>query len=236
MRLSGSRLHLAVLCSYSFREDVDVPERESGAAAKLGSEAHSFVESAMSSKAGGPWSEDAARIGGQAVAWLQDVDVPTSLELAIVYDAATDTARRVEAKGHREYGDLKPSEIPTTLDLLWDYPDEDCVEVRDLKTGKREHAHMEQLEIQALAAARLFGRSKARVGFLFARKTKCDADPLVELDAAALDAIAWKVASVVSGIPTATPITGQHCWLCPLGRDACPAFLYPAMVKEMGII
>lgn len=233
MRLSGSRYHLALLCSYAFRSDVHVSEKAPGAAAVLGSESHAFTDATYNGRDPGPVSEDAKRIGGQAVAWLRDVDVPTAMEIAIVYDAGTDTARRVEAKGHREYGELGPLEVPTTLDIVWDYPDEDCVEVRDLKTGKKDHAHFEQLEIQALAAARLFGRSKARVGFLWARKTKADADPLVELSAEHLDGVGWQLASLMLGLPTAEPIMGQHCWLCPLGRAACPAYQEPTEADRM---
>lgn len=227
MRLSGSRYHLALACSYAFRSDVHVTEREPGAAAVLGSEAHGYVEAKLAGVEPGLVSEDARRIGEKACAWLEDVDVPTGVEIAIVYDAGTDTARRVHLKGHREYGELGQLEIPMTLDLLWDLPEEDCVVIRDLKTGKKEHAHMEQLEMQALGATRLLGRSKARVGFLWARKTKTEAPPLVELSADDLEAAAWRAASVMLGIPTAKPITGQQCWFCPLGRNACPAHLEP---------
>jgi hypothetical protein len=233
VRVSGSRFHLALACSYAFRSDVRVVEREPGAAAVIGSEAHGYVEAKALGLPPPPVSEDAQRIGERACAWLDDVDIPTAVEIAIVYDAGTDTARRVHLKGHREYGELGQLEIPTTLDLLWDLPEEDCVVIRDLKTGKKEHAHMEQLEIQALAATRLLKRSKARVGFLWARKTKTEADPLVELSAVDLEAAAWRVASVMLGIPTAQPITGQHCWLCPLGRSACPAFQEPTEEERM---
>lgn len=193
----------------------------------LGNEAHGYVEAKVQGFEPPPVSDDAKRIGETACAWLDDVDVPTGVEIAIVYDAGTDTARRVHPKNHREYGELGQLEIPMTLDLFWDLPEEDCVVIRDLKTGKKEHAHVEQLEMQALGLTRLLGRSKARVGFLWARKTKTEAPPLIELSASDLEAAAWRAASVMLGIPTSTPVTGQQCWLCPLGRAACPAHQEP---------
>lgn len=225
MRLSGSRYHLAVLCGYAFRPDIHVPERPPGPAALLGTETHSYVEAKKKGEDVAFYSPDAIRIGERAVAWLEDVDVPTAIEIPIVYDAEADTARRVEAKGHREYGDVHEMEIPVTLDLVWVY--DDHVVVRDLKTGSKSHAHREQLIIQALAATRLYGKRRARVGFLWARKTKADADDLEELDEATLEAESWRVASVLRSIPRARPMTGTHCFYCPLGRDMCPAHQQP---------
>lgn len=233
LRLSASRYHLALACSYPFRSDVAVIDRPPGAAALLGSEVHGYVEAQLVGVEPGLVSEEAKRIGERACAWLDDVDVPSGVEIAIVYDAGTDTARRVHLKGHREYGELGQLEIPMTLDLYWDLPEEDCVVIYDLKTGKKEHAHQEQLEMQALGLTRLLGRSKARVGFLWARKTKTEPSPLVELSADDLEAASWKAASVMLGIPTAKPITGQQCWFCPLGRSACPAYREPTEEERM---
>lgn len=153
----------------------------------------------------------------------------TACEIKLVYDTATDTARQVdEAKypGARNYGPCAWSEIPVTLDLVWDVPAFDGVVVRDLKTGKKDYAHREQLLVQALAASRFYGRKKARIGFLWGRKTKCEADSLEMLDEAALEEASWEFAAVMAGIPVARPLTGQHCFFCP-GRSVCPAHASP---------
>lgn len=223
MRLSGSRYHLAIVCSYPFRPDVAVMEREPGKAAQLGTEVHDYVEKVASGAdvAPGLYSEEARRVGDRALTWLREVDPPTHLEIAIVYNAETDTARRIVGRGHRDYGELAPMEIPVTLDLVWVY--EDHVVVRDLKTGSKSHAHREQLVIQALAATRLFDKPEAHIGFLWARKTKCEADPLETLTADMLEAESWAAASVLRQIPSARPVTGSQCFFCPVGRESCPA-------------
>ncbi len=229
MRLTGSRYHLAVLCAYGFRPDVEVVERPVGKSAEVGTETHSFVESSL---AGHDMSslffgEDATRIGTQAVTWLATQPKHTACEIKLVYHAVNDTARIVDDAsypGPRNYGPLANEEIPVTLDLVW--VESDSVTVRDLKTGKKENAHREQLLVQALAASRFYGKSKARIGFLFARKTKVDPTPLEDLDETALDEASWEVARVLLGTATARPMRGQHCWFCD-ARPVCPAHEAP---------
>jgi hypothetical protein len=163
---------------------------------------------------------EAYPVARQANAWLDGADVPAAVEIAIVYDAAADTARALPRGKHRDYGELGPMELPTTLDLVW--LADDHVVVRDLKTGSRSHAKIEQLYIQALAASRLYGVERARVGFLWARKTKCEADPLDEIGPGELEAESWRAASVMRRLPMAEPQPGAHCWFCP-AKEVCPA-------------
>lgn len=224
MILSGSRYHLALVCAYPFRPDVSCPERPGGEAAKIGTSTHTLVECHFTGEEKTTDRELEARpIANQAIKWLSLHPRPTAVEVAIIYNAYTDTAREVKGAGHRNYGTLDPGDIPTTLDLVWTSPDSDVVTVRDLKTGSRSHAHVEQLEIQALAASRLYGKKRAQHGFLWARKTKCDGDPLEEMGPGELEAESWRAASAVRSLPMAMPVTGSHCYLCPLGRENCPA-------------
>jgi hypothetical protein len=167
-----------------------------------------------------PEELEAAPIARRALDWIAQGPAPYASEVAIIYDAATDTARKVEPTGPREYGAIGPTEIPTTLDLVWIH-DDDTITIRDLKTGKKP-AHMEQLYIQALAATRLYGKQRARVGFLWARRTKCEADPLEDLGPGELEAESWRAASVLRRLPVAQPVSGDACWFCP-ARPQCPA-------------
>lgn len=230
MRLTGSRYHLAVLCGWAFRPDVEVEDNVRSEASALGSEAHAYVEAKHLKLDTNAlfFSPEAERIGGQVTYWLDEAGIPSACEKKIVYDASTDTAREVDEKkypGPRNYGPTTLTEIPVTLDLLW-LDSDDELTVRDLKTGQKAYAHREQLVIQALASTRLYKRRHANVGFLWGRKTKCDADPVERLDAEALEAAAWEVAAVVTSIPNARPVTGQHCFFCP-GRSICPAHQQP---------
>jgi hypothetical protein len=229
-KLSGSKYHLALLCAYPFRPDVVWPDRPAGTSAKVGNATHAIVEVGQRRRIErNPYLADpvvdceleAYPLARRANAWLDEVSVPRAVEVAIIYDAATDTARLAPSGGHREYGALGPMEIPTTLDLVW--TDAEEVTVRDLKTGQKRYAHVEQLYIQALAASRLYGLSRAKVGFLWARKTKCEADSLEDLGPGELEAESWRAASVMRRLPVAQPEPGDHCFSCPLGREMCPA-------------
>lgn len=229
MILSGSKFHLATLCSYPF-SGVQVPESEPGDAARLGSEVHAYLQDGIEGTlVTSMYSKEAAAIGERLLAWVRDAGGAPLSELAIVYDAEKDTARQVRPTTARDYGPIGPMEIPVTLDLLW--VEEDHVIVRDAKSGRREYAHREQLVIQALAATRLLGKRWAKVGFLWGRKTKCEADPLEVLSEEQLEAESWRVASVLRGLPTSRPVTGKHCFFCELGPrkapGACPAYQQP---------
>lgn len=236
-RVSGSKYGLAQVCSYWARVDVVCPPRPVGEAAHVGTAVHAHVEHRQRLRMGEApvgsgagvlvtdYDAQAWPMVRQANLWLDTTDVPTHVEIPIVYDAATDTARLAEMSGPRGYRDVGPMQIPTTLDLLW--VGKDHIDVLDLKTGQERHAHGEQLDIQALAASRLFRKTAARVGFLFARKTKVIPPAWRELDEGDLEAEAWKAASVMRALPMAEPQPGPHCWTCPLGKDHCPAHQAP---------
>ena len=232
-RVSGSKYGLAQVCAYWARADVVCPPRSVGDAAKLGTAVHAIVEYEQCARMGhprpapnSPHDLEAYPMARQANAWLAANDVPTYVEVPIIYNAAADTARLAETSGHRGYKGVGPMDIPTTLDLLW--VGHESIDVVDLKTGQERHAHPEQLDIQALAASRLFGKASARVGFLFARKTKVIPPKWRELDEDALAGEAFLAASVMRSLPMAQPNPGPHCFACPLGRDACPAHQAPS--------
>lgn len=230
-RLSASKYHLAVAgCTYWARPDVVWPADKPGSAAMLGTAVHALVEADIRRRMGEQYEAgvddmEAPQIARQATRFLDGMPVPTAVELALVYDAGSDSSRR-GGRG-RDYGAVGVLEMPSTLDLVWHMPNE--VWVIDLKTGSKTHAHEEQLAIQALAAARFYGVPRARVGFLFARKTKCDPPEWRDLSAEDIDAEMWRVSSLLRALPASEPLAGDHCFYCPMGPrkgkpGTCPAY------------
>ncbi len=234
MRLSGSRYHLAVVCSYPVRPDVEVEDRPAGQAARIGTAVHGMVDAYVRGEPEPEFVEalEAAPIARRVLTWLDTQPRPHSSEIAIAYDPTTDTARKLDVTSHRAYGELAPTEVPTTLDLLW--LEDGAVVVRDLKTGAKGSAHVEQLYFQALAATRLLGVSRARVGFLWGRKTKCEADALEELGPGELEVESWRASSIVRRLPVAQPTPGDHCrrYWCP-AFSSCPAHQAPTETERM---
>ena len=71
-------------------------------------------------------------------------------------------------RGEAGYSEVTPSVLIGTLDLV--HVDGDLVTVVDAKSGKLV-TDTEQLRAQAVAASRLYGAKRARVGYVYARKT-----------------------------------------------------------------
>jgi hypothetical protein len=151
--------------------------------------------------------------------------VPWRHEVGLVYDAATDTARELPKGEHRAYGELLPSEIPMTLDLL--HVDGSAGYVADLKGSSfGGHAHVSehaQLATNALAVARAFMLDEVHVYLL-----NMDAGTITPhehvYDAAGLDGIAAQQVARLARIPDSTPQPGAHCadLYCP-ALTVCPA-------------
>ena len=110
--------------------------------------------------------------------------------------------------------------LPMTLDGV--HVAGDLVTVVDLKSGKIVN-DTEQLRAQAVAASRLHGAKRARIGYLYARKTKCDEPKWTELDEDALDAEAGRIGRLLRTLPLAEPVAGEHCWRCD-ARPGCKAY------------
>jgi len=110
-----------------------------------------------------PRDEALARVAPEyrdACSWINPDDVPRGLvEIAYIYDVATDTARCLGRIEHRKYPRCEPSEIPCTIDLV--YSDDGGHDtVRDWKTGHERPgnpATAMQLALNALAVSRCGG-------------------------------------------------------------------------------
>lgn len=224
-----SKLALAHQCAWSFRLDSPRHEREPGAAARIGTLVHTIVEArakgvdarpdVLAPMADPTELAEAAALASPSLLAFVTSRKWTASEIGLVYDARSDVARvgPTRASG---YGSVGAHELPGTLDLV-EVRDE-CVDVLDLKSGKLVQDR-EQLYGQAVAAARFYGVSKARVGYLYARKTKCDEPQWEELDADRLDEEAGRIAKLLRHLPVSKPVANPDCWKCD-SRPSCPAF------------
>jgi hypothetical protein len=223
VRLSMSKMHSE--CLYAFRSDVDAKERPAGREARVGSATHTLAEYHVKGKTESPKIDPhdlaAATIlfEGPLRGWLDKRDW-TACEIGLRYDAEHDVTTLGPRRGDPGYEDIGPMVLPGTLDLVQVV--DDAVWIADLKTGKKDNAHPEQLYAQAVAASRLYGVSTAFVGFVFARKTKCDEPEWEALDGDRLDAEAGRIRRKLRLVPTSEPVLGQGCFYCP-ARDVCPA-------------
>lgn len=153
-----------------------------------------------------------------------------AVELAMAYDCGNDTAREISrGLGDRDYSSCSDDELPGTADVVG--LTADAVVVLDVKTGwARLGRPAESLQLlgYAVAAARLFKRDEAIVGWI--RLT--DGQPRYEyakLDCFALDAAAAAIAEVVEAVRHAElnseplePTISSHCTYCP-SYLRCPA-------------
>lgn len=225
-RLSMSKLWLAMKCGYFARPDVFYSESPPGRAARIGSVTHTLQEvrvtgtdRAIDNVNLEEVIEAQKLMSGPFGAWL-DATEWTTCEIGFRYDAEEDESEQGPRRGEDGYDDHGPMVLKGTLDLV--KVEDDSIDVVDTKTGQPRNAHVEQLYGQAVAAARFYKKDTVRVGFVFPRKTKV-IEPVYEtLDADRLDYEAGRIRRVLRTIPTAQPVTGDHCWMCP-ARTVCPA-------------
>ncbi len=228
-RLSMSRVPLAYLCSYPFAGSRRWEERPSGKEARVGTHTHKRAEchlkgTKFDDTKGDPsdLAESKALFDGPLKGWLESRKW-TASEIGLRYDASTDTTTIGPRRGEPGYDDVGPTILPGTLDLV--EQSDGVLEVWDLKTGQTRYAHAEQLNVQGLAAARLYGVERVKVGFLFIRKTKLIEQPMGELDANRLDEECGRVARVLRRLDVVQPNPGDWCeYRCPMGRANCPAW------------
>lgn len=227
-RLSMSRIGLAHECSYWARNDLEYSESPSGRAARIGSLVHLFAEALVTGrnvKAENVDLEELAEARGIMTgpfrAWIEGRKW-RSCEEGLRYDASADRAEVGPRRGEPRYDDHGPMVLKGTLDLVADNED-GSLDVIDIKTGQKQHTNVDQLYAQAVAASRRYGVTTVRVGFVFPRKTKCDAPEMETLDADRLDEEAGRIRRTLRLLPTSGPEPGKHCWKCPLGWTDCPA-------------
>lgn len=224
--ITPSKAHLIDACLYALRDDV--PRKvgdESGPRAKLGTMVHLMVYAAVIFGSSEPPTVDDPEAMGMARNALSRLGGmrPTLCEAGFVYDTRNDIAMLGPARGEPGYDTAPPGCVRGTWDLVWHMPGVGVI-VWDLKTGKYDGAHKEQLRMQGLAAARLYRETMADTQFLFVRKTKSELRPGDMMRADDLDAEAGRLHRAVRQLPMAKPTPGDHCYRCDIGRDFCPAW------------
>lgn len=224
-----SKYPLSLLCSYSFRPDVDAEERPPGEAARIGTLVHGLVEAYITGRStpaeviDKAELEKAKRIFHGPLKDYLDARKWDACEIGIRYDAETDTAVEGPRRGQPGYDDHGHMIMKGTLDLVR-LVDADTAYVEDLKTGQPRNAHEEQLIAQGVAVARKYGLKRVFVGFLFAKVKSCPEPTWTELDADRIDYEAGRIRKHLRMLPESKPVTGDHCWRCDLGKSRCPAW------------
>ena len=237
--LSPSGWALAEECLYWANGDLYHDRGAPGGAALVGTCVHSMAEAYTKGMIGfgefesinfdGIFSKYAPEVVAVAKpifeslkGWLKKSYKWTHCETGFLYDAETDTSKEWVRRGMDGYHDHGPMQVPGTIDLL--ALDGTTAIIFDIKTGKKQNSHESQLKIQAIGMARLLGVTTCKVGFVYPRKTKVDQVDIGLYMTFELDKIAAEVKATLARVPISTPTPGLHCWRCPLGKAACPAF------------
>lgn len=222
-RLSLSRL---LPCLWWARPDVDCPDDPPGKSARVGTLVHRMSEGHTGlgrsfSQEGVDLHELAKALSifnGPLKGWVEAWAASPGehfVEARLRYDADED--RVFEVPRRDEPGYTRPGSMQVTgeLDFVTVLPD--AIEQIDLKTGKKENSLESQLRGYAILGQRKWQRPVVRSAFLYARKTKVELTPWLELDADAIDAEAGKLRRALRTLPTAERVKGDHCFKCPMG-------------------
>ena len=228
---SASKLQLALTCPAS----VALPQSGSESkAADDGNARHRLLADVIESKT--------TRTDPPLREWLDRVLddeatmgllVGSVAEVSLHWHPATDAAQVLGIRLERAYESVPEGAFFGTADYL--RADADGVMVADLKTGLSEVPHPSrnaQLRFLALAACRVHGLDRARVGLLHAPEGRAPWWEWADIDAFELEVIAAELRRLVERIEWArrdvakgkTPrvVVGEHCTWCP-ARFSCPA-------------
>lgn len=236
--LSASSLHRAFRCQYWLRDDVEWAPETRSRVANLGIVAHAAFQRIAEghlvrldplATEYGLDEREADTLREYVDAWAawasqQDRD-GWMMETKFAYDVATDSARMLTAKDHRDYSERRPGEIAGTEDLGWNR--DGLAYTLDYKSGAGWHvagpSENEQIKFLLLARVRAFGLRKGVGSILHVRDTSTflrDA-PMDALDLAAFAGQLYEL--LAKDIARAVPEVGPHCRYCP-AKPSCPAF------------
>jgi hypothetical protein len=243
-RLSASKVALASRCLHWARTDVPEATDSDTRSRRIGSGFHEFAEkhpdvdmSAVAAR----WNLRASELDAVDelyaawCGWWPEYLGARAVEreVGFAWNTATNTARRLQKREHRDYSDCAWSEIPMTVDALILGDSE--VEVLDLKTSyedisAEEHA---QLEANALAVASVLGIDEVVVTIanVSADGVRTNSARVGGFD---FDAIAGRLARMVDGVPTAQPRPGPHCaemWCPALGTCSATRVTAESLVR-----
>jgi hypothetical protein len=249
-KVSGSVMGRVIACPAS----AVLPHQDkSSAAAERGSAIHAYLRDAMVLGKEQALEKVAPDLLGECDAIdLDAIDevlgggAPVGAQLffepALVYDTANDTARVIGENIGRNYGELKPTEIPMSLDVLRVL--ETRIIIIDYKTGVTAMTP-EQSFTQAVGAARAFDKSEVTVYAMYLQNDGSWRWTRTDYNAFDLDAHADEIRNANLAVQrqqakydagqTVDVNTGDHCKWCP-AQLACPSVtaLVPMLSKELG--
>lgn len=195
--------------------------KESSEASEKGNDNHARIEASLVHRqATGKWLDDTPP---ELMALVPDDATILGIELALAWDTATGTARKIGERISRNYGDIGPTEIPGTVDLVFAHDGKLYVIDWKSRTRVTSARRNRQIHIQALACADLFGASDVMAGLVYLDNWEQD---IVPFDLFELDNIATEVAAIMTAAtnvePTQQPHLGPWCEYCP-AQVECPS-------------
>lgn len=242
-RLAPSRLHLAMLCGYSARADVDVVEVGDEAPAAMGRALHYVSEIDVSQDTAVSATDiaerydvDPAELAGYVSALRPWWRAETAARPGIAWKAEVSYALDVAAWSvrylpeDRAAWELLPTEIPGRTDL--EGIEGDVGHVLDVKTGERpiEAKGNLQLLFGAACLNARTGIKRFRTGIV---RINPDGASVDEATVGPLDiaSVRHRLVQLARTVPTAEPSPGPHCrdLFCRL-HGACPVTLDAAGV------
>lgn len=250
-RFSASKSSLLAHCRYPFREGVEWRDwpitKDSGSGRALHRCSERRIEEAIPH--GADLVGDAAaefdvkgeiprllRIWAHMERWLVESGVDMMrAEVKIAADLAARSAREIDLPGDRNYGELRPSEVPMSIDLILMRPDE-IPRFRDWKTGHHATGYWPQIGTNAIGFAwwleakhpEVWARFKAvEGGILHATEEGVDASRVRPFDRFDLAAMADDLAMALDEARVASPKPGDHCTELRCGAfGLCPETLH----------
>jgi hypothetical protein len=230
IRPTASKLALLEACAFPFRPELDIVEEPVGVGALTGTGLHLLIDAAIEEKPepaipDGADAEAVQQMFAMWKAWWATFagTLWWRAEVPVAIDLETGRGRILPSKGHRDYSDASPTEIPGTADVVG--LDGDMLHVGDWKSG-----HPDYLE-EAITSRQLLGlvlplyrsvpgvkRARAFIAHVAPDGVRIDSAIFDELD---LDAGEAELREQVAAIPTSTPAPGAHCRWCP-ARALCP--------------
>lgn len=230
MRASASKLWLLERCQFFASPACPPhPPQEMGEPAQTGTALHSMVESMITGRAvhipGGADKTRAMAMMQAFAEWWATFHrgLTWSSETAYAFDVETGAVRLLPSKSHRDYSDLRASEIPGTDDLS--VIDGDEAIVVDLKTGRPENVDRadvnDQLRFLALCRSRISPVSRVRVVLAFVQPTHVWTDEATFdlFDLSDYEESLRKTARSISG--WSPPQPGKPCSRCS-AVSVCP--------------
>ncbi len=167
-------------------------------------------------------AETAADLGGDLDPRVRALIQPgnqLAAECSFAYDVADDTARALGHLARRDYQELRPFEIPGTVDLLIRGTGRICVVDYKSFEDVEPAASNAQLATYALMVARAAGLDEVTVAIVYLGTPWRPAD-VATLYAFDLDAHADRLRTLMTGASRTLRIS-RHCKYCPAFHD-CP--------------